>query len=122
MIKTFECNVVVTFHETFERDKDDRIIGIRPLMQGKFVDQLSAHFTDWYRHKFIKFNDEKTGLNDKEKDILKEFAPMVVKGDSAFMWQVNKDEIALSCKTSRKTIPDGVRYIPACYEAMVKYA
>lgn len=58
-LKTLNCHVIVTFHESAERDDEGRITGkYLPLMQGKFVDQLAGHFTDWFRaHAVAKLAD-----------------------------------------------------------------
>jgi hypothetical protein len=48
--KECACQVVVTFHETIERDVEGEATGkLRPLMEGGFKDQLLGHFTDVWR-------------------------------------------------------------------------
>lgn len=50
MLKACKCKVVVTFHETVERDAEGELTGkLRPVMDGSFKDQLLGHFTDVWR-------------------------------------------------------------------------
>lgn len=45
------CHVIVTFHESRERDKKTGAVlsKMQPMMQGKFQTRLQSYFTDWYR-------------------------------------------------------------------------
>lgn len=50
-IKSCKARVIVTFHETVDRDEEGNLNGkIRPLMDGSFKDQILGHFTDaWHQ-------------------------------------------------------------------------
>lgn len=97
-LKMLTCNVVVTFHETVERNDNGNIVGLKPLMQGQFADQLAGCFTDWFRQVVMEKK------NDKGEPI---------KGEYQYLWQVRSDNIA-KCLTS-KIIPNGLMYVPADY-------
>lgn len=118
MLKTLEADVVVCIHESFERNEKDQITGIGPLMQGKFRDQFSCHFTDWYRQVCWSLTDSR--INKAEMEIIKQY-PNCIKNGMCYIWQVIKDEIFLSCKNHMKKLPEGVRYLPADYSIIKKY-
>lgn len=46
IFRALKCRLIVTAHET---TKGANITQMRPLMEGKFGDQLDGHFTDHYR-------------------------------------------------------------------------
>jgi len=46
IFRSLKCRLIVTAHET---TKGDNIANLRPLMEGKFGDQMAGHFTDHYR-------------------------------------------------------------------------
>lgn len=49
-LKTLNCNIIVTFHESIERDDEGKPTGkCKPVMQGAFADQIAGHFTDYFR-------------------------------------------------------------------------
>ena len=85
-LKTLNCNVVVTFHETVERDDEGRVTGkVTPLMQGKFADQLAGHFTDWFRqHAVAKLKDP---ANPRSEIV-----------GTEYLWQTTSDNAA-NCGT-----------------------
>lgn len=61
-LKGLSCNVVVTFHETAERDSDGALTGLlKPLMQGSYCDKIAGNFSDFFRQAAIevKTKDEK---------------------------------------------------------------
>lgn len=50
LLKSMRCRVVVTFHETNERDEDGQLTGkIKPVMDGGFKDKILGYFTDVWR-------------------------------------------------------------------------
>lgn len=50
LLKTFACNIVVTFHETQARDNVGNLLDkVAPFMQGSFAAQLKLYFSDWFR-------------------------------------------------------------------------
>lgn len=49
-LKGLSCSVVVTCHETVERNDEGQLTGkMKPLMTGSFADEMAGHFTDWFR-------------------------------------------------------------------------
>lgn len=58
-LKSLACHVIVTFHETVDRDDEGKPTGkVKLVMQGQFADQLAGHFTDWFRqHALAKLAD-----------------------------------------------------------------
>lgn len=63
-LKTLNCHVIVTFHETIERNDEGNATGkCKPVMQGQFADQIAGHFTDYFRcHAEAKPNTPTTYL------------------------------------------------------------
>lgn len=47
--KKLPHTIVITYHEAPERNEDDVVIGIKPLQQGSFRDEIGAHITDLWR-------------------------------------------------------------------------
>lgn len=94
-LKTLRCNQVWNCHETVERDDEGKITGkVKPLMQGAFSDELSTHFTDYYRQ-LVKENDKK---------------------EIQYLWQVRGDN-KCNCKcTSIKLKPTDITF-PANYSS-----
>lgn len=80
-IKTLNCNVIVTFHETVERDDEGKVTGkTKPIMQGQFADQIAGHFTDYFRcHAVAKLKDP---ANPRSEVI-----------GTEYLWQTSSDNI-----------------------------
>lgn len=102
-LKTLNCHVVVTFHETVDRDDDGKLTGrVLPLMQGKFADQLAGHFTDWFRqHAVAKLKDP----SNPRSEII----------GTDYLWQTTSDNVA-NCGTHLNGIKPRV---PANYDVFV---
>lgn len=121
MIKSLKCNVILTVHEQAERNDDGSLSGkLKPLSQGQFADQLSAHFTDVFRQIAI---DKPTDLTKVKLEHYKLSAENYKKfvdsfvTPTLFLWQTQPDSVA-NCLTS---IPNVPRYIKAHYEDYIKY-
>lgn len=98
-LKVLKCNVVVICHETPERDEEGRIVGIKPLQQGQYADEIAGQFTDWYRQRYF---DEKTA---NELKLPK----------AGYYWQTCKDRyFTMGCKS----IPSIADYVPAHYSSL----
>lgn len=107
-LKLIRCNyIIVTFHETDERDKKSgKVTGkVRPLMEGSFKDQVSGHFTDWFRQHAI----------DKLKEPNKSDSEVI---GTSYLWQTQSDSIADCGTGSLINVP---RMIQADYETFLKY-
>jgi len=61
ILQGLTCNVIVLFHEQKTRDEKtgELLDKIAPLMQGKFVSQLSRYFSDFFRALVIPKIDSK---------------------------------------------------------------
>lgn len=128
ILKYLKCNVVVSCHETWERDKEGELTGkLKPLQQGSFADQIGAYFTDVFRQhaksKATKEQVEKPNFPFANygvtgpKEML-EFQEKWWPGlPTMYLWQTRSDDIA-NCKTQLNNPP---LYIPAYYEAYKLY-
>lgn len=92
-IKRLTCNVVFTCHEQIDRNEKGIIVGIKPLTQGQFSDQVAGNFTDWFR---------------------------CVVEDGKYLWQVRADHVA-SCYTTTVKIPLETKFVEANYSFFKKY-
>ena len=101
-LKALSCNVVVIAHETFERDENGRIIGLKALQDGSYADELPTQFTDVYRqHVFTKEEAAKRGLKQDE--------------NIAYWWQTDKDQyFTFACK-SKPSLP---AFVTADYSSL----
>ena len=107
-LKLIRCDyIIVTFHETDERDKKTgKTTGkVRPLMEGSFKDQVSGHFTDWFRQHAI---DKRKVPNDSASEIIV----------TDYLWQTCSDNIA-DCGTG--SLVGAPRMITATYQEFLKY-
>jgi hypothetical protein len=128
LLKTLRCHVVFICHEIDQKDKNG-VAGptysgkVRPLLTGAFGDELSTHFTDWFRQ---HCNDKPT-LESMDEARLKlwglskvEFKAMMdsFEGNSIYYWQTEGDAIFDAKRSSLVKAP---RFIPARYESFLKY-
>jgi len=103
ILRVLKCNVIVTFHETVERNEEGVATGkLKPLMQGAFADQLKGHFTDWFRQTAVA----------KLKDPNNRYSEVV---GTDYMWQTQSDNIC-SCKTNLMGVK---RLVPANWDVFV---
>lgn len=102
-LKTLNCNVIVTFHETIERDDEGKPTGkLKPVMQGQFTDQLAGHFNNWFRcHALARLTDPK---NPRSEQI-----------GTDYLWQTASDNM-VNCATTLIGIK---RLVPANYDLFV---
>lgn len=102
-LKTLNCHVVVTFHETIDRDDEGRPTGkMKPVMQGQFADQLAGHFTDWFRqHAVAKLKDP---ANPRSEII-----------GTEYLWQTTADNVC-NCGTHIHGLKPRV---PATYDVFL---
>lgn len=101
LLKKLACHVIVTFHEFQKRDpKTQQLLEkVGPLMQGQFVAQLAAPFTDFFRTLHI---GEKDGKDEK------------------YVWQVRSDN-QFNAKTRLTKIPDGVKFVEPDFKIFAQY-
>jgi len=123
--KALTCDVIYICHEIPDRSDTGELNGrVRPLMSGQFGDQLSSHFTDWFRcHAITKpvdevsFNRIKLFLGCTEqylKELVKEFPT-----GTMYLWQTKPDSMA---KCASSTMLNAPKFIPANYTSLLKYA
>ena len=103
-LKTLNCHVVVTFHETIERDDEGKPTGkMKPVMQGQFADQIAGHFNNWFRcHAVSKLENP----SDSRSKVI----------GSDFFWQTIPDNMC-NCCTQLRDLP---RLVPANYSIFAK--
>lgn len=99
-LKLLPCNVIVIAHETYERNDNGSIVGIKAVMDGSFADELPTQFTDVYRQRFFT-KEEAATLNLK---------------DSGYYWQAGKDQYFKFGKKSKPSLAD---YIPATWNSLL---
>jgi hypothetical protein len=108
-LKELSCQVVVTFHEQPQMDKEKNITGkIEPLMQGKFVNKIALYFSDFFRCHVI----QQRGPDNKplfEKDGK---TPVV-----DYFWQTKPDGTA-DCGSRLRDIP---MFVEQNYRIFEKY-
>lgn len=98
-IKGLSCNSITIFHETVMRDDTgERVIGIRPMIQGRYADKLPGQFTCWFAQ-LIKPKVDKAG-----KDIPNEFD---------YVWQVRSDAKRACFMTTPKQPPKETMFVPS---------
>lgn len=103
ILKSINCHVVVTFHETIERDDEGRPTGkLRPAMQGQFADQLAGNFTNWFRQQALSRHKDP---NNTKSEVI----------GTDYVWQTSADNIA-NCGTKLIGIR---RIVPAKYDVFV---
>jgi len=126
LLKSLPCHVVFICHET--EASIGKLSGkLRPLLTGQFADELSIHFTDFFRQQSstIPENFNEAGLDKLAK---------------LSNWKMTRQEFEAWCKSfPRRTMyfwqPDGdsnfdgkcsslvnyPAYMPASYESFTKY-
>lgn len=111
ILKGLSCNVVMTCHETIDRDKEGEANGkLRPLAQGQFADQIAAHFSDWYRQSVLTKVDGKGGIQMINGEPMKE--------DIGYYWQVKSDALFNACCGLK--LDNKVKYIKADYKSLIQ--
>lgn len=108
-LNTANCDVIVIFHETGERNAAGLLTGkLKPMMEGKFCDKLAGYFTDWFRQVVVEEEDKDNKGN-------------VIGKTRHYYWQTKGDNIA-NCGTSLRKLdiknPKG--FVPATYESLIK--
>lgn len=114
--KAMSCRVVVNFHETRERDDQDRFTGkIRPVMDGSFKDKLLGYFTDVYRQ--VKDPIER----DEKGRRVTHGTELAVK--QGWFWQLVGDDI-MDCNMNptlgAKVRAQKIKIISADYNEIIK--
>lgn len=108
-LSELSCQVVVTFHEQFQLDKEKQPTGkIEPLMQGKFVNKLALYFTDFFRCRVMPVK----GQDGKQKLAADGKTPLV-----EFVWQTRPDGTA-DCGTRLHNVP---MFVPQDYKIFEQY-
>lgn len=119
--KKLKCHVVYISHETDKKEKNGEYLGrIRPLISGQFGDQLSSHFTDWFRQ--LVFDKPKKPEDVKDVTLrewgfktITEYMNMcnTFPGNIIYAWQTEADTVCDGCKCS--SLIGQPKYIPANY-------
>lgn len=116
MLKACKCRVVVTFHETIERNEEGDPTGkIRPVMDGGFKDQLLGHFTDAW-HQVCN----PLARDDNGKYIMDGNKPRVNKG---FFWELIGSDVFntnTNPNLGEKVRRHNIRMVPADYKEIQK--
>lgn len=116
-LKRANCNLYVVFHEVDETDDKGRLTGrVRPMMDGKYNQKLSNHFTYWFRATAIGKKDDASAMKEQAKkmQITDEVLKMLYdfsNNKTVYTWQTQADELC-ACKSK---LPF-VKFIPASYE------
>lgn len=85
-LKKMKCRVVVTFHETVDRDAEGRLNGkIRPAMDGSYKDVVLGNFTDVWRQR------ANVPVLDEHGKARRDSAGKVLTG--GFVWQLMGDSV-----------------------------
>lgn len=117
MLKACKCRVVVTFHETIERDAEGDPTGkLRPLMDGKFKDQILGHFTDVWRQLHNPFDIDANG-----KYIMESALKRKVK--YGFYWQLIGDTLIdtnTNATLGKIVSAKNISMVPADYKEIEK--
>lgn len=102
-LKDLSCNVVITFHESLERDKNTGLMldKTQPLQQGKFVTRIKGFFPSFYK----SIVRQKFDANGKP-----------IEGQKPeYLWQTASDN-KFDAKNSRPDLP---MLVPATYKSLV---
>lgn len=125
LLKSVPCNVVITAHETPDRDDAGEYNNrVRPLLSGQFGDQLASHFTDWFRaHAITKPPVEKIGKFKEVYGLDEATYQEWINSTPAncatiYIWQTMSCEIA-KCKTS--TLVGAPKFVLAHHSVFAKY-
>jgi hypothetical protein len=105
-LKVLKCSVVVTFHETAERNDAGDLTGkFNPLMDGKVKDQLGQHFTDWYRQ-----------LAEQTKDAV---GKIDASKPTKYLWQIKSDNLCNCTCSIPHLIKGDLNKVPADYSSLI---
>lgn len=125
ILKILPCHVVFICHEVDKKEKTGGYAGkVRPLLTGQMGDEMTTHFTDWFR----QLSGSKPANYDTiSEDTLRtwrlsksEFKAMcdTFQGETVYYWQTVGDDI-FDAKASSLINPP--RFIPANYTSYEKY-
>lgn len=125
MLKGLKCHVVFIAHEAEKKEKDGEYRGkIRPLLSGSFGDELTTHFTDWFRQLAFDKSVSVDTVTPVElvkwgmtKDEFKKFLDTFPRG-TYYGWQTESDNVFDGKCSSLVNFP---RYIPADFKSFEKY-
>jgi hypothetical protein len=116
LLGSFNCNVVVAFHEMRLTDKKGNFVDGKfvPLQEGKFVNKISLYFSEWLRSYFFPKGTPMDNLNPRMVSDLE------LKGDilteDLGVWQT-QSSIYCDCKTRIIGCPV---FIKASYQELIK--
>lgn len=99
---SLNCNIVVLFHETPERDKTTGQLftdKIQPLQQGKFIAKMKSYYPNFFRQHCRMKKDTATGKETGERE---------------FVWQVQGNS-SFDAKCSKVGLP---MFVPAEYKSI----
>ncbi len=130
MSKTWKCKFVYICHEADQKDKNG-VFGasysgkVRPLLTGAFGDELSTHFTDFFRQhaktKPLNYDVLDEALLKKEwmmtKPEFKKFCDTFPR-NTYYCWQTDGDDVFDGKASSLVNFP---KYLPPTYESVLKY-
>lgn len=104
LLDGLNCNLVTTYHETYERDKDGNLLEkIAPLQDGEFKQQIKGHYTDWFRQHAQQKKDAQGRPMDRPE----------------YVWQIKSDG---KCDCACKNLSLNEKFVPARYDAVFAQA
>ena len=113
LLKSLNCRLVITFHETQERDKEGNLTGrIKPLQTGSFQNELLGHFTDVWR-----MLARPSKRNEKGELVLDRFSKPI--RDDGYYWQIAGNE-KINCLTNPTIDRKGLLRVKADYNEILK--
>ena len=65
-VRSLPCNLIVTFHETIERDDEGMIVSIHPSIPGVLHERLPGGFSEIYHSRAVKTSTETTFVWDTQ--------------------------------------------------------
>lgn len=95
-----KCRVVVCAHLGEDKDKDGRIIGYKPLVEGSFKQMMGLYYTDVFKQ---LGREKQSGVGNSTTIV------------SEYVWQIRSGGF-VQCKTTIKT---DKMYVPASYESFL---
>lgn len=103
-LKALRCNSVTICHEMKVRDEKTGALleKISPLMQGRFIAEVKAHYTDCFR-------TVTEDVKNADKEVIK----------TNYFWQVRSDDL-FDAKT-RLAIPEGTVYVDPHYKIFTEF-
>lgn len=124
-LKAIRSLVVVTFHESLDRDEKGELNGkVRPLMDGQFKDQLLGHFTDCWRQQANIYEREANG-SVKRVNGVKQLKVLAHNNNPKWVWfwqLLGDTEFDTNCNPTlgEKVRKHGKYLIPADYSEILK--